>query len=107
MKGAVVGPPAWLAGVVTGIAVVTTLGMNFALFASGIGIVFAAVGAFWAGAAIAAVLEPQRSGRNAAIVATSILATIVLFLAIAFSRPPPPGTSSGGPNVLPPASQQP
>ena len=79
------------------------LGGDFALFASGGGVLFAAVGAFWIGAGIAALIDPARAGRNAALVAISIVACVVLFIASVSFRPAPPGTSTGGPNVFPPA----
>jgi len=96
------GPPGSLLGVVGAIAALEILGADFALFASGGGVLFAAVGAFWIGAGIAAMIDPTHAGRNAALVAISIAACVVLFIASVSFRPVPPGTSTGGPNVLPP-----
>jgi hypothetical protein len=98
-----IGPPSWLIGLVTSIAALSVLGRDFALFTSEIGIAFAAIGAFWIGAGVAAVSDPKHAGRNAAIVATAIVASVVLLFAIAIpSRSAPPGISTGGPNVMPP-----
>jgi hypothetical protein len=99
------GPPGSLLGVVVAIATLGTLGADFALFASGGGVLFAAVGAFWIGAGIAALIDPKNSGRNAAIVAISITAYVVLFVVSVSVRPARLGASTGGPNVLPPGAQ--
>ena len=99
------GPPGSLIGNVAAIAVLAILGFDFGLFTSPIGVLFAAIAAFWIGAGIAALVEPKRAGRNAAIVAVSIAASVVLYVAVASSRPAPPGPSHGGPNVLPPRSR--
>ena len=86
-----------------GIGALNVLGGDFALFASTGGVFFAAVGAFWIGAGIAALIDPAHAGRNAALVAFSLVACVVLFIASVSFRPAPPGTSTGGPNVYPPA----
>ena len=101
----IVGPPGSLLGVVVAIAALRILGGDFALFASGGGVLFAAVAAFWIGAGIAALIDPAHAGRNAGIVAISVAACVVLYVAVASSLPTPPGTSSGGPNVLRPGAQ--
>lgn len=96
------GPPAWLVGVAAGLVALIVLGFDLALFASGGGLLFAAIGAFWFGAGVAALIEPARQGRNALIVAFAIVASLSWFLLVRSQAPPPPGTSYGGPNVLPP-----
>jgi len=88
------------------IAALEILGADFALFASGGGVLFAAVGAFWIGAGIAAMVDPIHAGRNAALVAIFVAACVVLLIASASFRPAPPGTSTGGPNVMPPPGTQ-
>jgi hypothetical protein len=108
----VVGPPNWLIGIVVGIAALSVIGRDLALFTLGLftspaGIVFAAIGAFWIAAGIAAVIDPTHAGRNAAIIATAIVASVVLYLGAISSRPAPPGTSYGGPNVMPPVRSVP
>lgn len=63
--------------------------------------------AFWLGAAVAAVIDPQRQGRNAMIVAASItvcLSAYVISLINVASRPVPPGAAHSGANVYPPQS---
>lgn len=103
----VVAPPTWLIGIVVGIAALNVLGWDFALFASGGGIAFAAIGAFWIASGVAAVIDPTHAGRNAAIIATAIVASVMLYLGAISSRPAPSGTSRGGPNVLPPTAAVP
>jgi hypothetical protein len=103
----VVGPPSWLIGIVVGIAALSVIGRDIALFTLGLftslsGIAFAAIGVFWIAAGVVAVIDPKHAGRNAAIIATVIVASMVLYLGAVSSRPVPPGTSRGGPNVLPP-----
>ncbi len=97
------GPPGWLAGPVAAIADLFILGLRFALFASDGGLLIAVVVAFGLGAGVAAMIDPQRQGRNATIVALSIVACLVAYLSMVASMPAPPGTSHGGPNVYPPA----
>jgi uncharacterized membrane protein YqjE len=104
----VAGPPSWLVGIVVGIAALSVVGHDIALFTLALftslsGIAFAAIGVFWIAAGVVAVIDPNHAVRNAAIVATVIVASVVLYLAAISSRPAPPGTSRGGPNVpLPP-----
>ena len=95
---ALVGPPAWLVGPVVAIGATLILGVEFALFASGGGILIAAGVAFWIGAGIAGLVDPDRPWRNALIVAVSIGAWLSAYLAIVMSRAMTPG-SQGGPNV--------
>src|SRR5512138_848829 len=101
------GPPAWLVGIVAAVAVVAIVGFQFALFASGAGVVMTALAAFWIAAGLAALVEPTRATRNASVVATVIAAIVALYLGVASTRPAPPGTSHGGPNVMPPARSLP
>jgi hypothetical protein len=107
------GPPARLIGVVAGVAVLVAIGIDvrlltsgvgvvFGLFTSGVGVVIAALAAFWIAAGLAALIEPAHATRNASIIAMAIIAIVVLYLAVASTRPAPPGTSNGGPNVMPP-----
>jgi hypothetical protein len=105
----VAGPPSWLIGLVLGIAALSVIGRDVALFILGLftssaGIAFVAIGVFWIVAGVAAVIDPMHAGRNAAIIAMAIVASMVLYLGGASFRSAPPGTSHGGPNVLPPAS---
>jgi hypothetical protein len=97
-------PPGWLVGIGAAVAALMILGFDLALFASLGGVVFAAVTAFWIGATAASLADPPASGRNALIVALSIVACVVAYVGFASTRPAPPGTSYGGPNVLPPVS---
>lgn len=99
-------PPGSLVGVVAAVAALSILGGHFALFASSGGVVFAAVGAFWIGSGLAALIDPPHAGRNAALVGISIAACVGLLIASVSFRPAPPGTSTGGPNVFPPAGPQ-
>ena len=62
------------------------------------------VAAFWFGAGVAALIDPKRQLRNAMIVAVSILVCLAAYLGMVASRPAPPGTSYGGPNVYPPST---
>jgi hypothetical protein len=103
VRRVIVGPPGSLVGIVVAIGALNVLGGDFALFASGGGVLFAAVGAFWIGAGIAALIDPARAGRNAALVAISIVACVVLFIASVSFRPASPGTATRGQNVFPPA----
>lgn len=103
------GPPSWLIGIVVGIATLSVIGRDLALFTLGLftspaGIAFAAIGVFWIAAGIAAVIYPTHAGRNAAIIAMAIVASVVLYLGAASSQPAPPGTPRGGPNVLAPGA---
>jgi hypothetical protein len=105
-----VGPPNWLIGVVVGIATLSVVGRDLALFTLSLftslsGIAFAAIGLFWIAAGVVALIDPKHAVRNAAIVATVIVTSVVFYLAAVSSRPAPPGTSHGGPNVLPPGPQ--
>jgi len=104
-KRQLMGPPGWLVGPVAAIGAVAILGVQFALFASGGGILFAAAIAFWFGAGIAALIEPQQQVRNALIVAVAIVACLSVFLSMIAFQPAPPGASHGGPAVYPPPSQ--
>jgi hypothetical protein len=112
------GPPARLIGVVAGVAVLVVVGIDVRLFTSGMGVVFglltsgvgvviAALAAFWIAAGLAALIEPAHATRNASIIAMAIIAVVVLYLAVASTRPAPPGTSYGGPNVMPPVRSVP
>src|SRR5262249_2411362 len=104
------GPPSWLIGIVVGIAALSVVGRDLALFALSLftslsGIAIAAIGVFWIAAGVVALIDPKHAARNAGIIAIVIVASVVVFIAVASFQPPPPGTSRGGPNVLPPASQ--
>jgi hypothetical protein len=108
----VAGPPSWLIGIVVGIAALSVVGRDIALFTLALftslsGIAFAAIGVFWIAAGVVAVIDPKHAGRNAAIIASLIVASVVLYLGAISSRPAPPGTSHGGPNVMPPAQRVP
>ena len=92
------GPPAWLVGPVVAIGALLILGVEFALFASGDGILIAAGVAFWIGAGVAGMVDSKRPWRNALIVAVSIVVWLSAYLTIVISRAMPPG-SQGGPNV--------
>ena len=104
-------PPSSLIGIVVGIAALSVIGRELVLFILGLftspaGIAFAAIGLFWIAAGVAAMLDPTHAGRNAAIIALAIVGSVVLYLGAASSRPAPPATSRGGPNVLPPRGSQ-
>jgi hypothetical protein len=99
------GPPGWLVGPVAAVAALLFVGFQFGLAASGVGLLMAAVAAFWFGAGIAALIDPKRQKQNAMIVALSIVVCLSAYLGMVASRPAPPGTSHGGPNVYPPQSQ--
>ena len=108
----VVGPPNWLIWIVVGVAALSVVGRDLALFTLSLftslsGIAFAAIGLFWIAAGLAAVIDPKDAGRNAAIIATVIVAIVVFYVAVASTRPAPPGTSHGGPNVMPPTGAVP
>jgi hypothetical protein len=103
---------------VAGVAVLIVIGFDggvfaagmravLGLFTSGVGVVIAAIAAFWIGAGLAALIEPAHATRNASIIAMAITALTVLYLAVASTRPAPSGTSYGGPNVLPPVQALP
>jgi hypothetical protein len=96
------GPPAWLFGIVAAIAALAVLGYDFGLFTSLSGVMFAVLGAFWVGAGIAAVLDAIHGSRNAIIIALTVAALVILYIGVAALQVPPPGTSTGGPNVYPP-----
>jgi len=83
------------------------LGVEVGLLTSPIGVLYATDAAFWFGAGIAALIEPAHATRNASVIAMAITALAVLYLAVASTRPAPPGTSYGGPNVLPPVQALP
>jgi hypothetical protein len=89
-------------GVAAAIAALAVLGYDFGLFTSLSGLMFAGLGAFWVGAGIAAVLDAKHAARNAAVVALSVTAIVILYIGVAALRVPPPGTATGGPNVYPP-----
>jgi hypothetical protein len=95
---ALVGPPAWLVGPVVAIAALLIFGIEFALFPSGGGILIAAGVAFWIGAGVAGMVDPDRPWRNTLIVAVSIVVWLSAYLTVVISRAMPPG-SQGGPNV--------
>jgi hypothetical protein len=95
-----VDPPGWLIGPAAAIVVLLILGgVQFALFASGGGLLIAAGIAFWVGAGVAAFADPARQVRNAVIVAAAVVVCLSAFVAVVSSRPAPPGASFGGPNV--------
>jgi hypothetical protein len=107
----VIGPPNWLIAVVVGIAAVSVVGRDLALvtlslFTSLSGIAVAAIGVFWIAAGLMALIDPKHAARNAAIIAIVIVVSLVAFIAVASFQPSPPGTSRGGPNVLPPPGSQ-
>jgi hypothetical protein len=89
-------------GVVAAIAALVVLGYDFGLFTSLSGMMFAGLGAFWVGAGIAAVLDAKHATRNATVVALSVAALVIVYIGVAWLRVPPPGASTGGPNVYPP-----
>jgi len=95
------GPPAWLVGPVVAVGALLILGIEFALFASGGGLLIAVGIAFWIGAGAAGFADPNRQLRNAMIVALTIAAWLSTYLIIVTSRPPPPGSSFGAANVEP------
>jgi hypothetical protein len=101
------GPAARLIGGVAGVATLIVIGVDVGLFTSGVGVVIAALGAFWIAAGLAALIEPAHAKRNASIVAVAIVAVVVLYLTVASTRPAPSGTSYGGPNVMPPVQSVP
>ncbi|MGH9253230.1 MAG: hypothetical protein ACRD3C_01535 [Vicinamibacterales bacterium] len=94
-----VGPPGWLIGPAAAIAALFILGVEFALFASGGGLLMAAGIALWIGAEVAAFVDPARQLRNAMVVAAAIVVCLSVYLAVVSSKSAPPGTSFGGPNV--------
>ena len=96
------GPPGWLVGPVAAIAALFIVGFQFGLATSSIGLLMAAVAAFWFGAGTAALIDPKRQKQNAMIVAVSIAVCLAAYLGMLRSQPAPPGTSYGGPNVFPP-----
>ena len=93
------GPPGWLVGPVAAVTALAILGFQFALFASGEGLLIAGGAAFWIGPGIAAFVDPKRQLRNAMIVAVTIAVRLSGYLRVVSSRPPPPGASQGGPNL--------
>jgi hypothetical protein len=93
-------PPAWIVGPVVALGALLTLGFEFALFASGGGILIAAGVAFWIGAGAAGLVDPDRPWRNALVVAVSIALWVSAHLMVVTSRSFPPG-SQGGANVPP------
>jgi len=95
------GPPAWVVGPTAAVGALLILGIDFALFASGGGILIAAGIAFWVGAGVAGFVDQDRPWRNALIVAISIVVSLSAYLMTVISQPPPPGGSFGGPNVEP------
>lgn len=112
------GPRAWLVGATASVAALVVVGFDsglfmsgvrvfFGLFTSGVGVVIAAVVVFWMAAGLAELIEPAHATRNASIVAITIAAIVVLYLAVASTRPAPPRTSYGGPNVMPPVRSVP
>lgn len=96
------GPPAWIVGPVVAVGALFVLGLDFALFASGGGLLIAGGVAFWIGAAAAGLADPDRQMRNAMIVAASIVVCLTTYLIVLSSRMPGRGASSGGPNIQQP-----
>jgi hypothetical protein len=97
------GPPGWLVGPVAAIAALLFVGFRFGLAASGVGLLMAAVAAFWFGAGIAALIDPKRQKQNAMIVALSIVVCLAAYLGMVRSQPAPSGASHGAANVYPPS----
>ena len=95
------GPPSWLVGLVAAVAALVTLRLDLPLLTSSGGLLLGGLAAFGIGAGVAALIEPRQAGRNAVIVATVIVASVFFYVALATTRPAPPGTSRGGPNVMP------
>jgi hypothetical protein len=98
------GPPGWLVGPVAAIGALGILGYQFALFASGGGLLIAAGTALWFGAGLAALIDRKRQVRNAMIVAIAVVVYLSGFLVMVASQPAPPGASHGGPAVYRPSS---
>jgi hypothetical protein len=92
--------PGWVVGPVAAtLALVALAFVWLGLYASGGGLLIAAGIAFWAGAGVAAMIDPPRSGRNAFVVAAYVVLLLAVYLASLRYQTPPPGTSSGGANV--------
>jgi hypothetical protein len=97
--------PGWAAGILA--ATVALVAIGFAavgFFTSYGGLAIVGVLAIVAGSAVAAVVEPGRAERSAAVVAFYVIAlAAVLFLLIlpAITGPQPAG-AGGGPGVYPP-----
>jgi hypothetical protein len=96
------GPPGWLVGPVAAIAALFIVGFEFGLAASSIGLLMAAVAAFWFGAGLAALIDPKRQKQNAMIVALFMVVCLAAYLGTVRSQPAPPGASHGAANVYPP-----
>lgn len=93
----------WIVGPLAATVALFAIGFVWlGLYASGGGLVIAGMVAFWTGAGAAALADPRRQGRNAAIVAVYLLVLFAVCLLILQSRPAPPGTSYGGPNEMAP-----
>jgi len=69
------------------------------LFTSLYGILIAMGVAFGVGAGVAAMVDPPRAMRNAAIVAAYLVLLCAAFLVATQYQTPPPGASRGGPNL--------
>lgn len=87
-------------------ATVTLIGLGFValgLFTSIAGLLIAGTIAAVAGMGVGAVVDPGRSGRNAAVVVGCIAILILAYLLMGQSvgRYAPPG-SRGGPGIMPP-----
>ena len=95
----------WLVGPLVAKATLFILGIGLLLFASGGGLLLAAVIAFIAGTAAACRVD-SRTDVAALIVAVSIAASLWAYTKAVESRPLSPGTSHGGPNVAPPESDR-
>ena len=95
--------PRWIVGPAVATLALFILGFPpIALFASGGGLLIAMGVAFWAGTAAASLTEPQKFFRHAATVAVYLVLLMGLYITGLQQRPPPPGTSFGGPSVPPP-----
>jgi hypothetical protein len=93
----------WIVGPVASTAALLAIAFIYTgLYASGGGLLIAAMIAFWTGAGAAGLADPNRQGRNAAIVAAYIVLLFTAWLFFLQSQSPPPGTLPGGPNTGPP-----
>jgi hypothetical protein len=96
--------PSWLVGLVAATAALIALGfVSVGFFASFGGLVIAGALALMIGVAAAGAADPDRAGRNAAVVAfyVLVLAALYFLLLPALAGPQPPG-ARGGPGVYPP-----
>jgi hypothetical protein len=93
--------PGWLAGVLAATGTLTALGfVTMAFFVSFPGLAIAGAIAIAVGSAAAAIVEPSRADRHAAVVAGYIVALVAAYMLLAqgLARLAPPG-SHGGPGV--------